>query len=387
MQNILKTASIITAIIMLAACGASSSKQGENKAVAEKKAQLDKLKAEQKTINDKVAALEAELIKLDPSLKKENAKLVAIAKLEPENFTHYIDLQGRLDATNIAYVAPRGQGGLVKAVYVKQGDNLKKGQLLLKLDDAIFQKQIDQLNTQLAYAKDLLQRQQNLWDQKIGTEVQLLNAKNNVANIEKQIATAKEQSSFSNVYAEMNGVAETVNIKVGEMFMGGQQIRIVNTNELKVVAQVPENYMESVNVGSPLVINFPEANKTINAKVSVAGKIIDPNSRSFYIEAKMPFDKSLRPNQIAMVQIQDYTAKNVITMPVAALQNDDKGKFVMVAVQENGKWIARKKLVTIGQLYKDKVEVKTGLQAGDQIVIEGFQGLYDGQPIITSAAA
>lgn len=387
MQNILKTASIITAIIMLAACGASSSKQGENKAVAEKKAQLDKLKAEQKTINDKVAALEAELIKLDPSLKKENAKLVAIAKLEPENFTHYIDLQGRLDATNIAYVAPRGQGGLVKAVYVKQGDNLKKGQLLLKLDDAIFQKQIDQLNTQLAYAKDLLQRQQNLWDQKIGTEVQLLNAKNNVANIEKQIATAKEQSSFSNVYAEMNGVAETVNIKVGEMFMGGQQIRIVNTNELKVVAQVPENYMESVNVGSPLVINFPEANKTINAKVSVAGKIIDPNSRSFYIEAKMPFDKSLRPNQIAMVQIQDYTAKNVITMPVAALQNDDKGKFVMVAVQENGKWIARKKSITIGELYRDKVEVKTGLQAGDQIITDGFQGLYDGQPIITGAAA
>ena len=387
MQNILKTASIVTAIIMLAACGASSSKQGENKTVAEKKAQLNKLKAEQKTINDKVTALETELIKLDPSLKKENAKLVAIAKLEPENFTHYIDLQGKLDATNIAYVAPRGQGGLVKAVYVKQGDNVRKGQLLLKLDDAIFQKQIDQLNTQLAYAKDLLQRQQNLWDQKIGTEVQLLNAKNNVANIEKQIATVQEQSSFSNVYAEMNGVAETVNIKVGEMFMGGQQIRIVNTSDLKVVAQVPENYMERVNVGSPLVINFPEANKTINAKVSVAGKIIDPNSRSFYIEAKMPFDKSLRPNQIALLQIQDYTAKGVITIPVAALQNDDKGKFVMVAVQENGKWIARKKIITIGQLYKDKVEVKTGLQAGDQIVTEGFQGLYDGQPIITSAAA
>ncbi|MFT3949986.1 MAG: efflux RND transporter periplasmic adaptor subunit [Agriterribacter sp.] len=385
MQNVLKTASVIAAITMLTACGAST-KPGDNKGVAEKKAQLEKLKAEQKTLNDKVAALETELIQLDPSLKKENVKLVALARLEPENFTHYIDLQGRIDATNIAYVAPRGQGGLVEAVYVKQGDVVRKGQLLLKLDDAIFEKQIDQLNTQLAYAKDLLQRQQNLWDQKIGTEVQLLNAKNNVANIEKQIATVKEQASFSNVYAEMNGVAETVNIKVGEMFMGGQQIRIVNTDVLKVAAQVPENYMESVKVGSQLVVNFPEANKTINTKVSVAGKIIDPNSRSFYIEAKMPYDKSLRPNQIALIKIRDYTANNVITIPVNTLQNDDKGKFVMVAVQENGKWVARKKPVTIGQLYQDKVEIKSGLQAGDQIITDGFQGAYDGQPIVTTAA-
>jgi len=185
----------------------------------------------------------------------------------------------------------------------------------------------------------------------------------------------------------MSGVLETVNVKTGEMFAaGGQQIRIVNTSDLKVVAQIPENYMESVNIGSPLVINFPEANKTINAKVSVAGKLIDPLTRSFYMEAKMPYDKSLRPNQIAMVQIQDYTAKNVITIPVATLQNDDKGKFVMVAVQENGKWVARKKMITIGQSYKDKVEIKSGVQAGDQIITEGFQGLYEGQPITTSAA-
>ncbi len=110
---------------------------------------------------------------------------MALTPLASGSFTHYIDLQGHIDATNVAYVAPRGQGGLVKSIYVKQGDNVKKGQLLLKLDDALAQKQIDQLNTQLAYAKDLLQRQQNLWNQSIGTEVQLLNAKNNVANIEK----------------------------------------------------------------------------------------------------------------------------------------------------------------------------------------------------------
>ncbi len=182
--------------------------------------------------------------------------------------------------------------------------------------------------------------------------------------MKKQIAAAQEQSSFSNVYAEMSGVAEIVNIKVGEFFAGGQQIRIVNTNDLKVVAQVPENYLERVSVGSTILVNFPEAdNKTIKAKVSVAGKLIDPNSRSFYIEAKMPADKQLRPNQIALVKIQDYVANEALTIPISTLQNDDKGKFVMVAVKEGDKWFARKKPVTVAQLYEDKVEVKSGLHS------------------------
>lgn len=387
MQNVLKTASVITALVLLAACGGTTTKveNGKDKIVAEKKAQLDKMKEDQKALSDKISALEEEIITLDPSQKKENAKLVAIAPLETGSFTHYIDLQGRIDATNIAYVAPRGQGGLVKAIYIKQGDYVKKGQLLLKLDNAMAQKQIDQLNSQLSYAKDILKRQQNLWDQSIGTEVQLLSAKNNVESIEKQIATAQEQSSFSNVYAEMSGVAEVVNIKVGELFQGGPQIRIVNTNDLKIVAQVPENYLDRVGVGSKMLVNFPDlGNKTFTTKISVAGKLIDPNSRSFYIEAKMPVDKSLRPNQIALVKIQDYTAKDVITIPVNTMQNDDKGKFVMVAVKESDKWVARKKPVEVGQLYGDKVEVKSGLKVGEQIITDGFQGLYEGQPLTTN---
>ncbi|HRQ49425.1 MAG TPA: efflux RND transporter periplasmic adaptor subunit [Agriterribacter sp.] len=383
MQNVFKTALAVTAIAFLASCASTSDRA--NKDVAAKKAQLEKMKTDQRALSEKITALEEEIIKLDPSQKKENARLVAIAPLETGSFTHYIDLQGRVDANNVAYVAPRGQGGMVKAVYVKQGDVVKKGQLLLKLDDAMARKQLDQLNVQLDYAKDILQRQQNLWNENIGTEVQLLGAKNNVESIEKQIATAKEQSSFSNVYAEMAGVAETVNIKVGEFFQGGNQIRIVNTNDLKIVTQVPENYIEKVGVGSTMLVHFPEAgNQTITTRVSVAGKLIDPNSRSFYVEARLPVSKSLRPNQIALVKIQDYTAKDVISVPVNTLQNDDKGKFVMMAVKENDKWVAHKTPVVIGQLYGDKVEVQSGLKAGDQLITDGFQGLYEGQLLTTN---
>jgi RND family efflux transporter MFP subunit len=243
----------------------------------------------------------------------------------------------------------------------------------------------------LSYARDIYQRQQNLWNQNIGTEVQLLTAKNNVETLEKQIAAAKEQLSNANVYAQMSGVADQVTIKVGETFspqsaaMTG--IRIVNTNDLKIVAAVPENYLSRVSVGTNLLVTLPEQNNdTIRTKVRVVGRVIDPNNRAFEIEAKIPTGKNLKPNQLAMIKIQDYSASTAISIPVNTLQNDDKGKFVMVAVKENGKMIARKRPVNIGQFYGDRLEVKSGLQTGDTLIIEGFQGLYDGQLITTVQA-
>jgi RND family efflux transporter MFP subunit len=198
---------------------------------------------------------------------------------------------------------------------------------------------------------------------------------------------AKEQLSFSSVTSDVDGVADDVNVRVGETFMGmigaTPQIRIVNTANLKASAQIPENYLGKVGVGTPVKITLPDLNRDIDAKVTASGKLIDPINRSFFIEAKIPTDKSFRPNQIALVRIQDYTAQDAITIPVNTLQTDDKGRFVMVAVKENGKQIARKKQVTIGELYGNKLEVKSGLQAGDVIISDGFQNLYDGQLLTT----
>ena len=229
-----------------------------------------------------------------------------------------------------------------------------------------------------------------MWDQQIGTEQQLIDAKQKVDQAENQIETIKEQWNMTNVYADVSGVADVVNIRVGEMFTGavGQtpQIRIVNNSRLKVTTQVPENYLGRVKEGSKMIVNLPDLGKTINTSVSVSGKIIDPLSRSFYVEAKLPADKDLKPNQIALVKIEDYTVPKAITIPVNTLQTDEKGKFVLVAVNENGKLVARKKPVQIGELYGDKLEIKSGLQTGDQVITEGFQGLYDGQLITTSAS-
>ncbi|BFG71317.1 efflux RND transporter periplasmic adaptor subunit [Sediminibacterium sp. KACHI17] len=398
MQKIF-TILVLAASVTLVSCGAGST-EANSGAAAEQKAKLAELKKQKDGIDAEIAKLEAEIAKLDPaSAKPDNAKLVALTAVAPETFTHYIDLQGKIESENISFVTPRGGGGQVKAVYIKRGDVVKKGQLILKLDDALQRQSViaaeqglETLKTQLSFAKTLYQKQKNLWEQNIGTEVQLITAKNNVETLENQLKSAeeqvklsREQLAFTSVYSDVSGVAEDVNIRVGEIFAGPGQIKIVNTSNLKVTTEVPENYIDRVNNGTRLKVTLPDINKTIEAKISVSGKIINPISRSFFIEARMPNDKDFRPNQIAMVQIQDYTINNAITVPVNTLQNDEKGKYVMVAVKENGKMIAKKKMVVVGEFYGDKLEVKSGLQTGDMVITEGYQSLYDGQIITTNA--
>lgn len=398
MRHITKIAFLASFVIILAACG--SEKNSKNTLTA-KKAELEKLKADQKNLSDKITKLQEELEKMDPSLAAANAKLVVLAPVGSGAFDHYIDLQGKIDAYNVAYVAPRGQGGFVKEVYVKQGDMVRKGQTLLKLDDAVLrqslaaaQQQVGGIKAQLAQAKSLYERQQNLWKQNIGTEIQVLNAKTNLDALQSQynaaqanVRMAQEQVNTTNVVSEISGTVNIMNVKVGEFFNGGQQLQVVNNNDLKLTVNVPENYADRVKMGASLVATLPESGgETITTKVNVVGKVIDPITRSFYVEGKIPADKKLRANQLAIIRIQDYSNTNAITVPMNTLQNDDKGKFVLVAVEEKGKLVARKRPVEIGELYGDKLEIKSGLNAGDQLITEGFQSLYDGQRVTVASA-
>jgi RND family efflux transporter MFP subunit len=400
MQYILKLTSIVAFTAILASCGGG--KKEKNSVLNDKKVELEKLKGEQKKINDLVAQLEGEILKLDPNAAV-TAKLVTVEAIDGSDFNHYIDLQGKIDAKNTAYVAPRnGQGGIVRAIYVKQGDNVRKGQTLLKLDDAIPRQQLEaaiqQVSTvkaQLELAKTTYQRQKNLWDNNIGAEMQVIQAKANVDQLnaqlraaEAQAGSAREQLGFTNVVADISGTLDQVNVRVGEAFVGMMgttpQLSIVNTGVLKLHVNVPETYIDRVKTGSPLVVTLPDANnKIIKTTASVVSKLIDPASRSFYVEANVPSDPAIRANQIAKVQIQDYSRPDAITVPVNTLQTDQTGKYVLVAIKEGNKLVARKKTVIVGELYGDRLEVKSGLSAGDQIITDGFQNLYDGQVITT----
>lgn len=382
------------ALVILSSCG--DSKKDGNAALNDKKVALEKLKSDKDKIDGKITSLETDIAKLDTSAANaQKTKLVAVQTLATADFAHYIELQGRIDAENISYITPRGAPGQVKAIYVKQGQQVKKGQLLLKLDDAIIQQNVvaarqglESIKTQLSYAKNIYQRQENLWDQGIGTEVQLITAKNNVATLENQLQASREnvksiqvQSNTAMVYSDVNGVADMMTVKVGELFgaQGNGVIKIVNNSLLKVVSNIPENYLGTVHTGSSVIVQMPDINKTLNVAVSFVGASIDIINRGFVVEAKLPADPAFKPNQIALLKIKDYTAANSMAIPLNTLQNDEKGKFVIIASTENGKLIARKRNVNIGLLSGDLLEIKTGLKAGDVLITEGYGSLYDGQ--------
>lgn len=397
MQSIIKGSLFVAIVVVMSACGGNNT----NKELDKKKEQLEALKKEQAAKTAEVKKLELEIAKLDTTRQVDNAKLVVLDTVKIETFTHYIDLQGKVDANNISYISPRGTGGQVRAIYVKEGQFVNKGQLLLKLDDAIIRQNVvaakqgmAATKNQLELARSVYQRTKNLWDQHIGTEVQLLQAKTNVDVLENQVKTqqenvkvAEQQLATTNVISHVSGVADEVNIHVGELFTGAPTagIKIVNTANLKVVTNVPENYLGRVTKGTPVMISIPDINKTFTSTISLISQSISTTSRGFIAEAKIPQDKSLKPNLTANVRIQDYTTPNAITIPVNTLQSDETGKFVLVVVKEGNTNIARKRPVQVGELYGDRLEIKGGLQTGDIIITEGFQSVYDGQAVTTHA--
>lgn len=394
----------MVAIIFFVAAGCGNSKKDSNSVITEKKTQLAKLKEDKNKSDAEIRKLEEELGRIDTaSGNSSRIKLVGTSPVGVQDFQHYIDLQGKVDADNISYISPRGGPGQVRALYVREGQNVKKGQLLLKLDDAIVRQQVTAarqslagIRTQLGFAKNIYERQKNLWEQGIGTEVQLITAKTNVESLEnqlrasnEQVKVAVEQMNTSNVYSDVTGVADVVNVRVGETFTGmtatGPQIKIVNTSSLKIVSNVPENYISRMKTGTPVVINIPDANMKLNSSLTRISQSIDLAQRGFIAEARIPYNAALKPNQSAIMKILDYSSPNAVVIPVNVVQTDEAGKYVYVLQKtSNGKTIAKKKQINIGEVYGDIVEVKTGLSAGEQLITEGYQNLYEGQLVGTS---
>lgn len=389
---------IVLVSFILAACGGKAKKGS----LDEMKTKRAKLKTEKNKLETEIRKLDAQIAKLDTNAAQ-NQKLVAVDTIRTDTFNHYIEIQGRIDAEGMAYVAPKGQGGLVKAIYVKPGQRVGKGQMILKLDDAMArqgviaaQQQTGQLKARLAQAQTVYERYQNLWKQNIGAEIQVINAKADVDALaaqlraaDAQVAMAQEQANMSNVTAEISGTIDFVNVKVGEFFAPQTAarpesgIRITNILNLKVVANVPESYVKDVKKGYPVIVDVPQSDTSFNTSINAVGGSIDPTTRSFNAEAKVPSTSSIKPNQIATMKILDKKVMDAVKVSVNIVQPDEKGHYVYVVENNGGKLIARKRPVEVGDSYKGEVLVIKGLNAGDVIITEGYQSVYDGQVIST----
>jgi RND family efflux transporter MFP subunit len=353
--------------VILAACGGGA---------VNKETQLQQLKQQKAKLEQQIATLEKEVGKSDTIQK---IKTVTLATLDNDVFEHYIDVQGSVDARENVNVFSKTPG-VVTAIYVKEGQAVSKGQALGQVDDQLARAGIAEVKTQLELATTAFEKQQNLWNQKIGSEMQYLTAKNNKESLERRLATLNEQLSQTRIIAPINGTVDAVIAKLGDNAGPASPtaaFRVVNGNSLKVVANVAEGYAAKVKTGDPVLLSFPDINKDIRARIGFASRTIDPLSRTIKVEVPLPADQALRPNMIAHIKIIDYTAKNAVVIPVNVIQYTMGKPFVVVAKDSNGKLMAQRRDIEMGRTYNDKAEIKNGLQPGDKLVTAGYQGLND----------
>ena len=355
--------------LLMASCGGNP----------DKKVQLEELKKKQSTLTEEIQKLEAE-IKLTDTSAQANTKsiIVGVEVLKKQSFTHYLQIQGKIDSDKNISVSSQ-VGGLVDNIYVVKGQLVSTGTLLAKTDGSQIMRGIQEVDKSLEFANELFDKQKRLWDQKIGTEVQYLQAKNQKESLERKKATLQEQYAKTSIHAPYAGVIDEVYTKEGQMLSPGMPaFRLVNSSELKLIAQVSESYVSNIKAGQEAIVVFPDLNKTINTKITVVGDVIDPVNRTFQVDLALKQDKNLlKANMISYVKIKDYSNASVLVIPVNIVQRSNNKSYVYVA--ENGKSV--KRFVTLGQHYESTVEVLDGLNEGDKLITEGYQDLVDGQSI------
>jgi membrane fusion protein, multidrug efflux system len=364
---------VLVAVVasFLAGCSAS----------ADKSAQLKQLKNEQAELAKQVAALEKELAASDTTASKSKSKEVVVVDLAPRKFDQYVQTQGSVESTDNILVSAKSMG-VLSQVYVREGDAVSKGQTLAQIDNSLTLRGIEEVKSSLDLVNTVYERQKNLWDQKIGTEVQYLQAKNNKESLERRLATLNEQLEMSKIKSPINGTVDQVNVKIGENAAPGMPaFRVINGNDLRVSAKVSEAYISTIRKGNKAMISFSDYDKKIEAPVTFVGRNIDQLSRSFTLEVKLPASNELRPNMTAVVKIIFRSLPAALCVPVNVVQEINGEKIVYVAESDGKQTVARKKVVSIDGVYDNLAQVTAGLKAGDKVITVGYQGLNDGELI------
>ena len=372
-SNIYTRLSVLTAAVLLAACSATTPDD-------DKQSRLKKLKEEQASLSKEIKKLEDEIAKANPDSVAVKAKEIAVIDLAPRSFDYTIQTQGSVEAEDNIMLSAKSMG-VVTAVHVTEGQQVSKGQVLVQLDNAVIKRTIEAMKAQLELATAVYNRQKNLWDQKIGTEVQFLQAKTNKENLERQVESMKEQSDMSRITSPINGTVDEIIAKVGENLSPGMPAaRVINSSNLKLKANVSEAYVTNIKKGNKVLINIPELKKELTAQVSFVGKNIDPLSRTFTVEIKLPSLPDLRPNMTGIVKVVFHNEPSTIVVPINVVQDINKDKVVFIAELNGKQMVARKRVVTVDAVYDNLAQVQ-GLKAGDKVITSGYQGLNDGQAV------
>jgi len=345
--------------------------EGKRKYLTEKKAELKKLQ-------EKIDAVNKEITQLDPP-KEKAALQVETITLQPTEFKRFIDVQGQVVADDVVN-ASSDIGGRIMSLNVKEGDRVTRGSLIAVTDMSTLETQIAEINTALTLATTVFERQERLWNQNIGSELQFLEAKTNKERLEKSLSTLNSQIAKKNVYAPISGIVDKEFLSQGETAAPGMPIvQILNTSKLKIVADLQESMLGTVKRGDLVEIYLPALDKTTKNKISMLGRTIDPANRTFKIEvATGSMNGQLKPNLMAQVKFNDLSQKDAIMIPIDAIQEDVRGnKFVFVTKEVGKEKRAEKRLIEIGESNGTEAIVIIGLDANDQLITAGGMNLSE----------
>jgi RND family efflux transporter MFP subunit len=372
MKRLLLAVFLPVLLWMFYACTQPKNETAELQALREQKAQIEA----------RIAELEKRTSAHSPQ-KTRPLLNVSLEQVKARPFRHYIDIQGRVVAEESVPVTAKIPGTLTR-ILVKNGDYVRKGQLLAQLDDDLLLKNMAELEVQLKTAQDIYERQKSLWEQKIGTEVQFIQARTNKEALEQRMAFLKEQWQQTRIYAPINGTVDVVVLKVGQAISPGIPLcQIVNLGQLKVSGDVPESYAASVRRGLPVQIHFPDLNKEVPSRITYVSPSISATNRTFVVEAALPgHSEQYRANMIAVLKIVDYENPQAIVLPVNLIYQESSGENYVLTAEKNGEAnvaTARRTIVNVGRSYNGMVEILSGLKAGDWVITSGVQNLTGGE--------
>jgi len=333
--------------------------------------------AELASLKEQRAKLDAKITELEAGKSDSSAKVtpVSVVTLQPATFRGEIEVQSQITGDEVVNAYARNQGTVSK-IYVQVGQQVRQGQVLATLDAAIAEQQIKALEPQIELTKALYEKQQKLWAQNIGTEVQLMSAKTNYENLLKQKEVAQAGRDLYNVVSPISGVVDEIGMKVGQPSTLAF-IRVVNTNKLKAEANLGENYLGKVKVGDKVILSFPDNEDSVAAAISYVSKAVDQLSRAFMVQIKLGNNKRLHPNMSCIMRIVNYEKEGALAIPVSVIQKTAEGEMVYV-VEGN---IARSVVIRTGRISNGMVEVLEGLSPGDKLVVAGFEDLDSGEKV------
>ncbi|MFT5243291.1 MAG: membrane fusion protein (multidrug efflux system) [Glaciecola sp.] len=378
-----------TLIIILLLVSCSGDKKNSVKNVIDKgdleiiRKKRGELVNDQQALNDQIKLLDEKIKTLDTT---KNIPLITTFNVKTEVFNHVLELQGNVTTKNLMTITPE-YNGILTNVYVKEGQNVSKGQLLAKIDDGGLSQQIAQFKIQADLAKTTFERQKRLWEQKIGSEIQYLQAKSNYESQQEAVNQLNQQIGKTLVRAPFSGSIDDVITEQGTVVAAGmtQLLRIVNLDNMYVETEVPERYVANVTEGKKVTVELAVLGKTIDTKIRQADNVINPANRTFKAEIEIPNkDKSIKPNLTARLKINDYTNENALLIPQSVISENAEGSqyiYVVTDKDDNGIGTAKRVIIETGKTQGDNIEVLKGIEDGAEIIKEGARSVRDGQSV------